>query len=231
MAAQGDDEPRGIPGRRTARRLQRRGALQPHRIPGVRMLLPQRPYQLAHLLKDPVFLPLDLRGIDGALRRARLLPRHPPGCPAVGLVFTPFLFRKGAFDQAGSQSPENGDHEHILQDRLNTHLQHPVGLFRRVGVIPDFDGLTERPFADLAELARVNIPRGLILVVYVVIAAVRGDIHHDGRRSRPILLLHIFADFAYQYPEGHADTKQARRKQENVKPLLLPFLSHMIISL
>ena len=38
MAAQGDDEPRGIPGRRTARRLQRRGALQPHRIPGVRML-------------------------------------------------------------------------------------------------------------------------------------------------------------------------------------------------
>ena len=147
------------------------------------------------------------------------------------MVFTPLLFRKGAFDQAGSQSPENGDHEHILQDRLNTHLQHPVGLFRRVGVIPDFDGLTERPFADFAELARVNIPRGLILVVYVVIAAVRGDIHHDGRRSRPILLLHIFADFAYQYPEGHADTKQARRKQENVKPLLLPFLSHTIISL
>lgn len=78
MAAQGDDEPRGIPGRRTARRLQRRGALQPHRIPGVRMLLPQRPYQLAHLLKDAALLPLDLRGIDGALRRARLLPRCPP---------------------------------------------------------------------------------------------------------------------------------------------------------
>ena len=130
------------------------------------------------------------------------------------------LLGKGPPDQAVPHQAENHRQPRLRQDRPAGHGPLPDGLLRRVGVIPDGQGLPKAVAqAHPVQLPGVNVAPGLVLVGDVVFFSVFGHVDHRRRGDRPVPLPHIDGDIADQAIDRDAEKDHRRRKQHGIKAL------------